>query len=411
MNNIREGGPEHEQGLHPRTSPERRWRLGLKAVVVCAALLIGLVGASVSQAGPETPKFSSMSPESGPVGTVVTITGVNLDGLLWVNFDGRPASFTPVSSTRFRAVVPAGVTRGVVSFATPVHKVWASTQFSLSGSGGGQNPPPPAPTPAPAPAPRPTPPPPPPTPTPTPAPTPVPTPAPSGGTTLTFTDTYWRCTRPIREYAVNGLPLRVVMKYTRMYVPPNGAGAVQLGTGCFGDGTNATDLVLDIQGDGRTYGPGDDAIRIMNAHPGASNLQIEGRANCGRKVGAAHQDGVQVLGGTNVTFRNFQIGNYDAGLATCQGAGGAFFFSGDSTNTRVEGGKFIACNHSLFAGWNGGHVQGAMFRSGRTDGTDPVCTGYSASHPCMGPQMSRSITVAALTCQGWNAGQDRWDVR
>ena len=96
---------------------------------------------------------------------------------------------------------------------------------------------------------------------------------------------------------MNGLPLRVVMKYTRMYVPPNGAGAVQLGTGCFGDGTNATDLVLDIQGDGRTYGPGDDAIRIMNARPGASNLQIEGRANCGRKVGAAHQDGVQVLGG------------------------------------------------------------------------------------------------------------------
>ena len=215
----------------------------------------------------------------------------------------------------------------------------------------------------------------------------------------------------MREYAVNGLPLRVTMLYTTMFVPPNGGGAVQLDTGCVGDGTNATDLVLDIRGDGRTHGPGDDAIRIMNDLPGASNLQIEGRADCGRKVGAAHQDGVHVLGGTNITFRNFQIGNYDAGLATCQGAGGAFFYSGASNNTRVEGGKYIACNHSLFAGWSGGHVTGAMFRSGRVDGTDPVCSGYAGSDPCMGPEYNRSVTVSGLTCQYWNAGQDRWDPR
>ena len=199
------------------------------------------------------------------------------------------------------------------------------------------------------------------------------------------------------------------MQYTTMYVPPNGAGAVQLGAGCVGDGTNATDLVLDIRGDGRTYGPGDDAIRIMNARPGASNLQIEGRADCGRRVGSAHQDGVQVLGGTNITFRNFQIGNYDAGLATCQGAGGVFFYSMASTNTRVEGGKFIACNHALFAGAPSGHVTGAMFRSGRTDGTDSVCTPYAASDPCMGPEYNRGVTVSGLTCQFWNRNLDRWD--
>ena len=77
-------------------------------------------------------------------------------------------------------------------------------------------------------------------------------------------------------------------------------GAVQLGTGCVGDGTTATDIVLDIRGDGRTYGPGDDAIRVMNARPGASNLQVEGHADCGGRVGDAHQDGIQVRGGTNV---------------------------------------------------------------------------------------------------------------
>ena len=128
---------------------------------------------------------------------------------------------------------------------------------------------------------------------------------------------------------------------------------MQLDAGCVGDGTTATDLILDIRGDGRTYGPGEDAVRITNARPGASNLQIEGRADCGGRVGDAHQDGIQVLGGTNITFRNFEVGNYDAGLSTCQGAGGAFFYSMASTNTRVEGGKYIACNHSLFAGTAG----------------------------------------------------------
>jgi hypothetical protein len=199
------------------------------------------------------------------------------------------------------------------------------------------------------------------------------------------------------------------MQYTRMYVPSSGGGVVQLGAGCVGDGTNATDLVLDIRGDGRTYGPGDDAIRIMNARPGASNLLIEGRANCGRRVGSAHQDGVQVLGGTNITFRNFELGDYDAGLSTCQGAGGAFFYSMPSTNIRIEGGKFIACNHALFAGDAGGHVQGAMFRSGRTDGTDPVCTGYAASDPCMGPALGGTVTVSGVTCQFWNRNLDRWE--
>ena len=50
-----------------------------------------------------------------------------------------------------------------------------------------------------------------------------------------------------------------------------------------------------------------------------------------------------------------------------------------------------------------------MFRSGRTDGTDPVCVGYAASNPCMGSAMSGSVTVSGLTCQIWNRNLDRWD--
>ena len=241
--------------------------------------------------------------------------------------------------------------------------------------------------------------------------TPPPPPPSGGGTTITLTNTFWRCTRPVRDYATSGLPLRVVMLYTTNYRPPTGGGAVQLDAGCAGDGTAATDLVLDIRGDGRTYGPGEDAVRVTTARPGASNLQIEGRADCGRRVGSAHADGIQVLGGTNITFRNFEVGNYDAGLATCQGAGGAFFYSMATTNTRVEGGKYVGCNHSLFAGSASGHVTGALFRSGRTDGTDPACVGYAASEPCMGPELGRGVTTSGITCQFWNRTQDRWETR
>ena len=233
----------------------------------------------------------------------------------------------------------------------------------------------------------------------------------AAGTTITLTNTFWRCSRPVREYATNGLPLRVVMRYTVNYSPPRGGGAVQLGHGCVGDGTDATDLVLDVRGNGRTFGPGEDAVRVMNARPGASNLQIEGSADCGGRVGGAHQDGIQVLGGTNITFRNFEIGDYDRGLSTCQGAGGAFFYSMSSSNTRVVGGKFIACNHSLFAGNAGGRVSGAKFRSGRTDGSDPVCAGYHASNPCMGPVFGRGVSVSGLTCQAWDRRANRWQAR
>ena len=241
--------------------------------------------------------------------------------------------------------------------------------------------------------------------------TPPPPPPSGGGTTITLTNTFWRCTRPVRDYATSGLPLRVVMLYTTNYRPPSGGGAVQLDAGCVGDGTSTTDLVLDVRGDGRTYGPGEDAVRVTTARPGASNLQIEGRADCGRRVGSAHADGIQVLGGTNITFRNFEVGDYDAGIATCQGAGGAFFYSMATTNTRIEGGKYVGCNHSLFAGSASGHVTGAMFRSGRTDGTDPACTGYAASEPCMGPELGRGVTTSAITCQIWNRTQDRWETR
>lgn len=247
--------------------------------------------------------------------------------------------------------------------------------------------------------------PPPPSPPPPSPPPPSPPPPPSGGgTTLTFTNTTWTCSQPITQLATRGLPLRVVMNYTTNY---NGFG-VRLDAGCVGDGTNAVDLVLNVNGDGLTYGPQEDAIRVMNELPGASNLQITGYANCGRKViSSIHQDGIQVLGGTNITWIDFQVGNYDAGRSTCQGAGGAFFYSMPSNNTRVQGGKFIACNHSLLAGTGSGSVSGASFRSGRNDGSDPACN-YNSAPPCLF-ESSAVSRGSGVTCQRWNSTTDRWE--
>lgn len=221
---------------------------------------------------------------------------------------------------------------------------------------------------------------------------------PPQGTSLTFTDTFWRCSQPISELATNGLPLRVTMQFTGMFVPPTGGGVVQFGAGCVGDGdTNTVDVVLDVRGDGLTYGAGDDAIRLMNARPGATDLVIAGHADCGPQAPGAHQDGIQILGGTNIEFRDFTVGDYDAGRSTCQGAGGALFYSLQSFNVDALGGSYIACNHSLLAGTSspGGEVRDARFRSGYPPG-DAKCEGYATSNPCI---IQNDVETSNLTCQ------------
>lgn len=230
------------------------------------------------------------------------------------------------------------------------------------------------------------------------------------GTLLTFRDSQFRCDRPLSSYG--RLPLKVVLDYTPG-VRFVGNGAVDLITGCAGDGNSSTiDLIVDIRGDGRTYGPGIDALKVRLQAGYDAGIQITGRADCGPRYGGAHQDGVQLQGGRDVTFVDFSIGNYDAGLSTCQGAGGAMFYSGANgnlpQNIQVLRGKYIGCNHSLLILDNGsGSVSDAMFRSGRTDGSDPVCTGYAASEACTGS--APGVSTRNLTCETWNRGTRRFE--
>jgi len=68
---------------------------------------------------PTSTGIGSFTPKSGPAGTTVTITGINLSGATAVSFGGVPAaSFMNVSSTTITAVVGSGAT-GNVSVVTP----------------------------------------------------------------------------------------------------------------------------------------------------------------------------------------------------------------------------------------------------------------------------------------------------
>lgn len=223
------------------------------------------------------------------------------------------------------------------------------------------------------------------------------------GSTLVVTDTFWRCTQPLSSYAPGGLPLRVEIAISPGVVidPANGAGVVQLGQGCVGPGQDGTlDLEIIVPGDGLTFGAGHDAVRFMNASPGVSNMDIRIKADCGPRVGGNHQDGLQILGGTNVTIWDSEIGgDYDAGKATCQGAGGALFYSLPSNDVDVEGGKFIGCNHALNAHPGTGtdaNVRNASFRSGYAPGYAP-CQDYFTSNPCA-PRDGWGGQTENLTC-------------
>jgi hypothetical protein len=228
------------------------------------------------------------------------------------------------------------------------------------------------------------------------------------GRTLTLRNRKFFCNRPLARWG--RLPLKVIINFTagRRF---GANGAIDLYTGCAGDGnSNTIDLIVDVRGNGRTYGPGVDAVKVRQRAGYTRGIQLTGHVDCGPRYSAAvHQDGVQLQGGRNITFVDFSVGRYNVGRSTCQGAGGAFFYSGASgfrpINIDVVRGRYIACNHSLFAGLGTGAVVGARFRSGRTDGTDPKCRGFYGSPPC---DIRANVSVSRLICQRWNARRNVW---
>src|SRR5207302_1791491 len=91
------------------------------------------------------PTMSGSAPASGPVGTSVTIRGVDFTGATAVIFNTAGADFTMTSDTAIQATVPAGATSGPVSVTTGVGTGTSATSFTVmatlsaqkAGNGGG----------------------------------------------------------------------------------------------------------------------------------------------------------------------------------------------------------------------------------------------------------------------------------
>ena len=75
--------------------------------------------------------ITSFSPTSGPAGTVVTITGVNLTGTTAARFNGVAAATPTVTATTVTATVPATATTGAISLTRGTLTLTTATNFTV----------------------------------------------------------------------------------------------------------------------------------------------------------------------------------------------------------------------------------------------------------------------------------------
>ena len=85
-------------------------------------------------AGP--PTITSFTPASGPIGTVVTLTGTGFTGATAVTFNGVTAAHSMVSDTQITATVPAGTTTGPVRVTTPGGTATSAANFEVTNQRG-----------------------------------------------------------------------------------------------------------------------------------------------------------------------------------------------------------------------------------------------------------------------------------
>jgi hypothetical protein len=95
-----------------------------------SGLSIAPVTATLTVTAP-APSISSFSPNNGPVGTTVTITGTNFTGTTAVRFNGTTAAFSVVSATQIRATVPSGATTGNLQVTSPSGTATSSQRFRV----------------------------------------------------------------------------------------------------------------------------------------------------------------------------------------------------------------------------------------------------------------------------------------
>ena len=79
-----------------------------------------------------TPQITGFSPPSGPVGTLVKITGVSLSTASHATLGGIAATLTVVSDTEVDATVPTGSTTGKIDVTTTGGTAVSATSFTVN---------------------------------------------------------------------------------------------------------------------------------------------------------------------------------------------------------------------------------------------------------------------------------------
>ena len=95
-------------------------------------------GSYYSPSAIAAPAVSGLNPSSGPVGTVVTISGTNFSATAannTVKFNGTPATVTAATATSITVTVPSGATTGTISVTTAGGTATSATSFTVSAGG------------------------------------------------------------------------------------------------------------------------------------------------------------------------------------------------------------------------------------------------------------------------------------
>ncbi|WP_287130952.1 BPSS1187 family protein [Candidatus Cyanaurora vandensis] len=77
------------------------------------------------------PPTFNLSPTAGPAGMTVTLTGTSLGTTTGVSFNGIPTTFTVVSGTTVKAVVPVGATTGPITLTNPAGNMTSAESFTV----------------------------------------------------------------------------------------------------------------------------------------------------------------------------------------------------------------------------------------------------------------------------------------
>lgn len=82
---------------------------------------------------PQPPSIITFAPPSGPIGTVVVLTGSSFTGATDVSFNGIPAlTFSVNADSQITVTVPLGATSGLISVTTPIGTGFSLTSFTVT---------------------------------------------------------------------------------------------------------------------------------------------------------------------------------------------------------------------------------------------------------------------------------------